>query len=146
MGDSLNGIAELLESKGASPSGKEKWQISTVQSILSNEKYKGDAVINKTYIRDCISKKVMVNNGERPRYYVGNNHPAIIDAVTFGKVQEELARRSGKRKVKGYKDRAGKIFKQICADRPACMRRMQDALSPLYMDGGRQEENSVALH
>ena len=111
MGDSLNGIAELLESKGiASPSGKEKWQISTVQSILSNEKYKGDAVINKTYIRDCISKKVMVNNGERPKYYVENNHPAIIDAGTFGKVQEELARRSGKRKVKqkGTKTEQGK--------------------------------------
>lgn len=111
VGDSLNGIAELLESKGiASPSGKDKWQLSTIQSILSNEKYKGDAVINKTYIRDCISKKVMVNNGERPKYYVENNHPAIIDAVTFGKVQEELARRSGKRKVKkkGTKTEQGK--------------------------------------
>ena len=111
VGDSLNGIAELLESKGiASPSGKAKWQLSTIQSILSNEKYKGDAVINKTYIRDCISKKVMVNNGERPKYYVENNHPAIIDAVTFGKVQEELARRSGKRKVKqkGTKTEQGK--------------------------------------
>ena len=111
MGDSLNGIARLLESKRiASPSGKAKWQLSTIQSILSNEKYKGDAVINKTYIRDCISKKVMVNNGERPKYYVENNHPAIIDATTFGKVQEELARRSGKRKVKqkGTKTEQGK--------------------------------------
>ena len=52
----------------------------------------------------------MVNNGERPKYYVENNHPAIIDAVTFGKVQEELARRSGKRKVKqkGTKTEQGK--------------------------------------
>ena len=111
VGDSLKGIAELLESKGiASPSGKEKWQLSTIQSILSNEKYKGDAVINKTYIRDCISKKVMVNNGERPKYYVENNYPAIIYAVIFGKVQEELARRSGKRKVKqkGTKTEQGK--------------------------------------
>lgn len=111
VGDSLNRIAWLLESKGiASPSGKDKWQLSTIQSILSNEKYKGDAVINKTYIRDCISKKVMVNNGERPKYYVENNHPTIIDATTFGKVQEELARRSGKRKVKqkGTKTEQGK--------------------------------------
>ena len=68
--------------------------------ILSNEKYKGDAIINKTYITDCISKKVRVNNGERPKYYVENSHPAIIDSATFGRVQEELARRSGKRKVK----------------------------------------------
>ena len=59
----------------------------------------GDAIINKTYITDCISKKVRVNNGERPKYYVENSHPAIIDSATFGRVQEELARRSGKRKI-----------------------------------------------
>lgn len=100
-GDSLKGIARVLEEKHIpSPSGKEVWQLSTIQSILSNEKYKGDAVINKTYITDCLSKKVRANNGERPKFYVENNHPAIIDAGTFGRVQEELARRSGKRKVK----------------------------------------------
>lgn len=44
--------------------------------------------------------KPMINNGERPKYYVENNHPAIIDSCTFGRVQEEMARRSGKRKVK----------------------------------------------
>ena len=99
-GDSLKGIAELLEEKGIkSPTGKTQWQVSTIQSILSNEKYKGDAIINKTYITDCISKKVRVNNGERPKYYVENSHPAIIDSATFGRVQEELARRSGKRKI-----------------------------------------------
>ena len=99
-GDSLKGIAELLEEKGIkSPTGKTQWQFSTIQSILSNEKYKGDAIINKTYITDCISKKVRVNNGERPKYYVENSHPAIIDSATFGRVQEELARRSGKRKI-----------------------------------------------
>ena len=59
----------------------------------------GDAIINKTYITDCISKKVRVNNGERPKSYVENSHPAIIDSATFGRVQEELARRSGKRKI-----------------------------------------------
>ena len=100
-GASLKGIAELLEEKGIkSPTGKAQWQFSTIQSILSNEKYKGDAIINKTYITDCISKKVRVNNGERPKYYVENSHPAIIDSATFGRVQEELARRSGKRKVR----------------------------------------------
>lgn len=86
--------------KQISPTGKAQWQFSTIQSILSNEKYKGDTIINKTYITDCISKKVRVNNGERPKYYVENSHPAIIDSATFGRVQEELARRSGKRKVR----------------------------------------------
>lgn len=76
----------------------------------ANEKYKGDALLGKTYIEDCISKKVCVNAGERPQYYVENNHPAIIDAATFGRVQEELARRAGKRKVKqvGTKTEQGK--------------------------------------
>ena len=52
------------------------------------------------YVEDCISKKVRINGGERPQYYVENNHPAIIDADTFAQVQEELARRASKRKVK----------------------------------------------
>lgn len=110
-GNSLSGIAHELEKRGIlSPAGKEKWQLSTVRSILSNEKYKGDAIINKTYITDCISKKVRANNGERPKYYVENSHPAIIDSVTFSRVQEELARRSGKHKVKqvGTKTEQGK--------------------------------------
>ena len=101
MGDSFGGIIAKLKERGIlSPSGKVEWQYSTIQSILSNERYKGDAIINKTYIVDCISKKVRVNNGERPKYYVENNHPAIIDDVTFARVQEELARRTSKRKVK----------------------------------------------
>lgn len=110
-GDSFIEICKSLEKQGIpSPGGKGTWQRSTIQSILSNEKYKGDAIINKTYIDNCISKKVKVNHGERPKYYVENNHPAIIDAGTFGRVQEELARRSGKKKVKqvGTKTEQGK--------------------------------------
>lgn len=100
-GDSLGVIVAKLNEKGLkTPSGTGKWTHSTVQSILSNERYKGDAILNKTYIEDCISKKVKINNGERPKYYVENNHPAIIDAVTFARVQEELARRTSKPKVK----------------------------------------------
>ena len=59
---------------------------------------------------DCISKQIKKNNGERTKYYVENNHPAIIDDITFGKVQEEIARRNSKRKVKqiGTKTELGK--------------------------------------
>ena len=100
-GDSLQQIANGLTADGIpTPMGKAVWQASVVQSILSNEKYKGDALLGKTYVEDCISKKVRVNAGERPQYYVENNHPAIIDAATFARVQEELARRASKRKVK----------------------------------------------
>ena len=110
-GDSFGGIKAKLEEKGIlSPSGTPIWRYSTIQSILTNEKYAGDAIINKTYIEDCISKKVKVNNGERQKFYIENNHPAIIDRVTFARVQEELARRNGKLKVKqvGTKTEQGK--------------------------------------
>lgn len=110
-GDSLAKIAEDLNTDGVpTPSDKGSWLRGTIQSILTNEKYKGDAVLNKTYISDCLTKKVKINNGERPKYYVENNHPAIIDSATFGRVQEEMARRSGKRKVKqvGTKTEQGK--------------------------------------
>ena len=49
----------------------------------------------KTTCPDCISKRIKANNGERNKYYIENNHPAIIDAGTFARVQEEIARRSG---------------------------------------------------
>lgn len=110
-GDSLAKIADDLNTDGVpTPSGKGSWLRGTIQSILTNEKYKGDAVLNKTYISNCLTKKVKINNGERPKYYVENNHPAIIDSATFGRVQEEMARRSGKRKVKqvGTKTEQGK--------------------------------------
>ena len=101
-GDSMRGIVEMLDNAGVpTPGGQGKWHRSTVCSILQNERYKGDAIINKTYVVDCLSKKVKRNDGQaRPKYYVENNHPAIIDPATFGRVQEELARRTGKRKVK----------------------------------------------
>ncbi len=73
-------------------------------------KQKGDALINKTYVVDCISKKVKRNDGERAQYYVENNHPAIISPEKFNRVQEEMARRSSKKKVKqvGTKTELGK--------------------------------------
>ena len=110
-GDSYQTIMENLQNKNIlTPSGKTTWRYGTLHSILTNERYMGDAVINKTYTVDCISKKTKRNNGERAKYYVENNHPAIIDRVTFGRVQEEVARRSGLQKVKqvGTKTELGK--------------------------------------
>lgn len=110
-GDSLNEITnKLMDLKISTPTGGEKWSCATVRSILTNEKYKGDAIINKTYVVDCISKQVKVNKGERKKYYVENNHPAIIDAATFARVQEEIVRRAGRQKVKqvGTKTELGK--------------------------------------
>lgn len=110
-GDSLKVIADYLTSQEIlTPMKKQKWSSQGVRSILSNEKYAGDALLQKTYVADFLTKKVKTNNGERAMYYVENNHPAIIDRNTFNRVQEELARRSGKRKVKfvGTKTQQGK--------------------------------------
>lgn len=110
-GDSLIIIANYLTEQGVlTPMKRNKWSSQTVRSILANEKYAGDALLQKTYVADFLTKKVKANNGERAKYYVENNHPAIIDRNTFNRVQEELARRSGKRKVKfvGTKTEQGK--------------------------------------
>lgn len=100
-GESIHGIKLILESKGIkTPRGSVTWGHGVIASILTNEKYMGDVIINKTYVEDCISKKVKVNNGERQKFYIENNHPAIIDRKMFARVQEELARRNSKPKVK----------------------------------------------
>ena len=74
--------------------GKQKWSVATIQNILKNEKYCGDAILQKTVTLDCISKKHKKNTGEAPMYYVHNNHEPIISRETFNKVQEELLRRN----------------------------------------------------
>jgi len=62
--------------------------------ILRNEKYTGNMVLQKTYITDHISKKQRINRGEKPRYFVGNSHEAIITKEVFDAVQQEIARRA----------------------------------------------------
>lgn len=96
-GEGEKTIAAKLNQEGVPTVRGGKWIKGTIHSILTNERYKGDAIINKTFVVDCLTKKVRKNNGERPKYYVENNHPAIIDAVKFARVQEEIARRSPKR-------------------------------------------------
>ena len=100
MGDSVRKICRDLEADGIQTvRGCEKWSDSTVQSMLRNEKYIGDALLQKTYVQDIFTRKSMKNEGQLPKYYVHNCHPAIIDRVTFQKVQEEIARRAGKKKT-----------------------------------------------
>ena len=122
-GDSQQQIKETLERQGIlSPMGKPTWSVTTIRSILSNEKYKGDALLQKTYVIDCISHKSKKND-DRPQYYVENNHPAIIPREVFDRVQEELARRTSKRKVKqvGTKTESGKYSsKYALTERLVC--------------------------
>ena len=90
-----HGIAKTLTDEGVpTPAGKCQWGQTTIKSILSNEKYKGDALLQKTFCEDFLTKKMKTNQGEVPQYYVENNHEAIIDPETFEMVQRELARRT----------------------------------------------------
>lgn len=99
-GCSLEQIRQELNAGGVPTAvGVKAWSHQVIQNILTNEKYMGDALLGKTYVTDCISKKVRKNNGERPQTYVENNHPAIIPKEMFLRVQEEMTRRASKRKV-----------------------------------------------
>ena len=93
-GKTVRAIANLLVSEGIpTPAGKKQWSVSTIMSILQNEKYKGDALLQKTYTADFLTKKIRKNRGELPQYYIKNSHPAIINPEMFDLVQKEIERR-----------------------------------------------------
>lgn len=99
-GCTLGKIKRELEEDGVpTAQGVERWSPSIIHNILTNEKYIGDALLQKTYVTDCINKKVKKNRGERTMYYVENSHPAIVSRDLFNQVQQEMTRRSSKRKV-----------------------------------------------
>jgi len=99
-GNSLDQIKTYLEeNKILTYRGNAIWNKRTIKSILTNEKYSGNIILQKSYIDNCINKKSKKNHGELPKYLILNNHPAIIDKYTFKEVQKEIARRSGKTEV-----------------------------------------------
>lgn len=112
-GCSMQRICDILEAEGhRTVRGNSHWNIGTIRSILGNEKYKGDLLIQKTYTADFLTKEVRPNEGEVPQYYVEGHHEAIIDPDTWMQVQYELATR--------YNDRRSKtsVFSSrlVCAD------------------------------
>ena len=93
-GKGPNRIAYELEREGIPNwNGKAKWYEGSIRKMLSNEKFKGDALLQKTYTVDFLSKKRVTNKGEIPQYYVEESHPAIIDNDTWEAVQFEMERR-----------------------------------------------------
>lgn len=110
------GIARQLTAEGVlSPGGKEKWNAGAVRSILTNEKYKGDALLQKSYTVDFLTKKKKVNEGEIPQYYVEGNHEAIIKPDVFELVQRELEQRQQHRgQHSGVHLFSGKIKCGVC--------------------------------
>lgn len=107
-GSSLLQIGRGLEADGIlTAAGKAKWRPETLRKILQNEKYIGDALLQKTYTVDFLNKKRVQNNGIVPQYYVENSHPPIIPRDLYMQVQEEIVRRANlhsgeKRKKRVY--------------------------------------------
>ena len=100
QGMSLDQIKAYLENNNIlTVTGNTVWDKGVIRSMLTNEKYVGDVMFQKTYREDCISKKVRIKRGEMDRYLVTDNHPAIIDRDTFRLVKRELVRRSSKQRV-----------------------------------------------
>ncbi|HCG62361.1 MAG TPA: recombinase family protein [Sphaerochaeta sp.] len=95
QGLTFHGIAKRLESEGhKTGTGNSAWYASAVKHILTNVKYKGDALLQKYYIADFLTKKPMVNKGEVPQYYVERNHEGIIAPEIFDLVQKEVEYRA----------------------------------------------------
>lgn len=109
------GICKYLESLGIpSPGGKKKWSKTTVTSILTNEKYKGDALLQKTFTVDFLEKKMKPNKGEVPQYYVEGSHAPIVEPDEWDYVQAEFARR--KALGNAYSGKSVLAAKLVCED------------------------------
>ena len=122
-GASFLQIKRSLEADGIpNGAGHLKWHESNIHQILTNEKYIGDALLQKTYTVSVLDKKRSINNGQRPKYYVEGSHEAIISKDVFMRVQSEIARRAnlnpdGKRRVYSSKYAlSGMVFCGHCGD------------------------------
>ncbi len=90
-GQSLFSVARWLNRSGHFGALGGKWRTPRLREILSNEKYIGNALLQKTFVNNHLEKKKVPNKGELPQYYVTESHPALIDPETFEKVQARLA-------------------------------------------------------
>ncbi|MEG0166915.1 MAG: recombinase family protein [Ruthenibacterium sp.] len=109
-------IAKMLTDRGVpTPSGKTGWSCSSVESILTNEKYKGDALLQKRFTVDFLTKKQKINKGEVPQYYVTDSHDGIVSPEIFELAQYEYQRRREKGAYHSHSDNpfAGHI---VCGD------------------------------
>ena len=115
QGKTPHAIGKILTAEGIpTPAGKTKWQSSTIESILQNEKYRGDARLQKKFTVDFLQKKMKVNEGEVPQYYVEDSHPAIIEPEEWDLVQAEFSRR----KILGSRYSSSSVFSSMifCGD------------------------------
>lgn len=108
-GNSSYRIKRILEADGIKTvTGNTVWQATVIDKMLTNEKYMGDALLQKTYTVDFLTKKKVLNKGIVPQYYIENDHEPIIPKELFHRVQEEKARRSSLYRHASRKKDAGK--------------------------------------
>ena len=122
-GSSLRMIKEKLDTAGTpNPKGEPGWKTSSIKSILTNEKYCGDVLGQKTYKEGVIGGKVQKNNGQLPQVLIQNNHPAIIARETFYAVQEEMKRRTAAKSpsAKATTGRTSYASKYALSERLVC--------------------------
>jgi DNA invertase Pin-like site-specific DNA recombinase/uncharacterized protein YukE len=99
-GKSILQITKGLQDDGIKTvTGLENWHPGTIDKMLSNEKFCGDACMQKTYTIDFLTKKKVKNQGYAPQYYIEDNHEAIIPKELFHQVQVEKARRASLNKA-----------------------------------------------
>ncbi|MDR1463677.1 MAG: recombinase family protein [Oscillospiraceae bacterium] len=116
QGRSFHAIAQTLVVQGIpSPGGKENWGVSTIQSILQNEKYRGSALLQKGITVNFLTKERIKNTGQAPQFYIESSHPGIIEPEVFDMVQSEIAlrKRAGKQ-TKNVSWLSGKLFCAGC--------------------------------
>ncbi len=93
-GKTVDYIKRIFEREGViNWDGSTKWQVTTLHSMLENEKYKGDAVLQKSYTVDFLTKKRVINQGEIHKFYIEDDHEAIIEPWIWECVQLEIERR-----------------------------------------------------
>lgn len=103
-GFSTKAIVRHLNEDGIkTPTGKDAWHPSTITSMLENEKFCGDLLLQKYYTEDFLTHKTVKNDGKFPQYYVEDDHPPVVPKAIFFQVQGEVMRRSS---LKDTPDRA----------------------------------------
>ena len=146
-GDSIREIkAALEERKVPTVSGKEVWMGSHIRSILTNEKYCGDVLLQKTFIQDCISKKVIPNTGQLPKYLIQNHH----EASSAGRPSTPSSWKwpggapSGATR-KEHPHWPGQVQRQACSQQPAVLRGVRDGLPAVRVDPARGQTARLAV-
>ena len=143
-GDTLRAIKSKLEAQGAlNAIGKQEWTIKNLLSILSNEKYCGDALLQKTFIQDCISKKVIQNNGQLPKYLVQDHHEP--GRLLRGAAGDSPAQGTDRRYQQERAHRAEQVQREVHPDKSHVLRPLRDRLSPVRLEQGRSETGCVAV-